>query len=176
MSPPTALVLPSSSAHIPNARICIRAPTIRAFTPGASLCMMRQPARAALCSISCSKGHAAMACVRRAGPFAPPWFPPPARPRLPRFPHAQSCLPPRLSFPCSEHQEQMKWSIKYLRGYGQNDGLFSFETGRKCPFGSKVYFFEVKVRPASPNEGGGMGRGCDLALPRASLCSFLPAP
>jgi len=55
------------------------------------------------------------------------------------------CRYPDLLFiDTNEHQEQMKWSIKYLRGYGQNDGLFSFETGRKCPFGSKVYFFEVK--------------------------------
>eukprot|EP00729_Bicosta_minor_P009758 gene9758-4619_t len=33
---------------------------------------------------------------------------------------------------------------KHLRGYGQNDGTFSFETGRKSSDPEKTYFFEVQ--------------------------------
>lgn len=34
--------------------------------------------------------------------------------------------------------------IKYLRGYGQMQNVFSFETGRKCPGGVQTYFFNVE--------------------------------
>ena len=43
-----------------------------------------------------------------------------------------------------ETKERMRWPIKYVRGFGQNEGLFSLETRRKCQNGSGVYFFDVK--------------------------------
>ena len=33
--------------------------------------------------------------------------------------------------------------FKFMRGYGQSDGVFSFETGRSSPGGVKTYFFRV---------------------------------
>ncbi len=43
-------------------------------------------------------------------------------------------------------QSILSFPIKFLRGYGQADGIFSFETGRKCPGGVKTYFFRILVR------------------------------
>ena len=39
--------------------------------------------------------------------------------------------------------------IKFMRGYGQSAGVFSFETGRKCPGGPNTYFFRVMVGTGS---------------------------
>ena len=33
--------------------------------------------------------------------------------------------------------------IKYLRGYGQQNNIFSFETGRKCEGGAKTYYYII---------------------------------
>jgi hypothetical protein len=54
-----------------------------------------------------------------------------------------------ISFPnlllMDEHQVLMAtFPIKYLRGYGQMQTVFSFETGRKCQGGAQTYFFEVE--------------------------------
>mmetsp|Transcript_13919 Transcript_13919/g.35819 ORF Transcript_13919/g.35819 Transcript_13919/m.35819 type:complete len:161 (+) Transcript_13919:357-839(+) len=37
-----------------------------------------------------------------------------------------------------------QWELEHLRGFGQVDLLFSFETGRRCPNGVAVHMFEVQ--------------------------------
>lgn len=37
------------------------------------------------------------------------------------------------------------WPIKFLRGYGQQEEIFSFEAGRNCPGGAGLFFFHVQV-------------------------------
>ncbi|UXI16179.1 cuticle protein [Sarcoptes scabiei] len=38
--------------------------------------------------------------------------------------------------------KRLEWPLKYLRGYGSSNGLFSFECGRKCSTGSGVFVFD----------------------------------
>ena len=40
--------------------------------------------------------------------------------------------------------EQLEWPLKYLRKYGCDGDVFSFETGRKCPGGEGLYAFRTK--------------------------------
>jgi hypothetical protein len=50
------------------------------------------------------------------------------------------------------NQQTKQWDVKHLRGYGQNDGTFSFETGRNSSDPEKTYFFEVGVLVVCVNE------------------------
>ena len=65
---------------------------------------------------------------------------------------------------------EAEFDIKWLRGYGQTEQTFSFETGRKCPTGPKTYFYTVKVRGYPPLPAGPLTR----AASEASQCSAHP--
>ena len=36
----------------------------------------------------------------------------------------------------------IRWPLRSLRRYGFDDGLFSFECGRRCPTGPGIYAFQ----------------------------------
>lgn len=46
-----------------------------------------------------------------------------------------------LIYTDSKTTEQWQWPLKFLRKYGCDDDVFSFEAGRKCPGGEGVYAF-----------------------------------
>ena len=46
-----------------------------------------------------------------------------------------------LIYTDSKTLEQWTWPLKFLRKYGCDDDVFSFEAGRKCPGGEGVYAF-----------------------------------
>lgn len=50
---------------------------------------------------------------------------------------------PSLFLLSEEQQIMATFPIKFLRGYGQLNSVFSFETGRKCPGGVQTYFFVI---------------------------------
>jgi len=62
-------------------------------------------------------------------------------------------------------KQPIKWPLKYLKRYGFDAGLFSFEAGRKNPTGPGIYAFkcrraenlfnlvQVRVRNQGPNSG-----------------------
>jgi hypothetical protein len=39
-----------------------------------------------------------------------------------------------------------EWPIAFLRAFGQEKNIFSFEAGRRCGAGEGMYSFEVLVR------------------------------
>merc|ERR1719346_165902 len=41
-------------------------------------------------------------------------------------------------------KQPVKWPLKYLKRYGFEAGLFSFEAGRKTPTGPGVYAFKCR--------------------------------
>lgn len=47
-----------------------------------------------------------------------------------------------LIFTDQETTDVYMWPIKYIRKYGTDGEVFSFEAGRKCPFGEGLYAFE----------------------------------
>ena len=49
-----------------------------------------------------------------------------------------------LTYTNSRTQEQLEWPLKYLRKYGCDGDVFSFEAGRKCPGGEGLYAFRTK--------------------------------
>ena len=49
-----------------------------------------------------------------------------------------------LTYTNSRTLEQLEWPLKYLRKYGCDGDVFSFEAGRKCPGGEGLYAFNTK--------------------------------
>ena len=49
-----------------------------------------------------------------------------------------------LAYINSRTLEQLVWPLKYLRKYGCNGDIFSFEAGRRCPGGEGLYVFKTK--------------------------------
>lgn len=49
-----------------------------------------------------------------------------------------------LTYTDSRTQEQLEWPLRYLRKYGCDGHIFSFEAGRKCPGGEGLYAFNTK--------------------------------
>ncbi|XP_065837667.1 uncharacterized protein [Oscarella lobularis] len=82
-----------------------------------------------------------------------------------------------------QNDEPIKWPLKFLRRYGYDENLFSFEAGRRCPTGEGIYAFStrgaeqifrlvetnIKKRKSSDDDdgvgsgggGGGGGEGAD---------------
>eukprot|EP00731_Ephydatia_muelleri_P029746 Em0021g269a len=49
-----------------------------------------------------------------------------------------------LTYTNSRTQEQLEWPLRFLRKYGCDGNVFSFEAGRKCPGGEGLYAFSTK--------------------------------
>ena len=49
-----------------------------------------------------------------------------------------------LTYTNSKTQEQLEWPLKFLRKYGCDGDVFSFEAGRKCPGGEGLYAFNTR--------------------------------
>eukprot|EP00092_Neocalanus_flemingeri_P068082 GFUD01083146.1.p1 GENE.GFUD01083146.1~~GFUD01083146.1.p1 ORF type:complete len:423 (-),score=123.60 GFUD01083146.1:151-1419(-) len=74
-------------------------------------------------------------------------------------------------------KQPIKWPLKYLKRYGFDAGLFSFEAGRKNPTGPGIYAFkcrraenlfnllQVRVRNQAPNSGSITDGSVSLASP-----------
>lgn len=72
-----------------------------------------------------------------------------------------------------QNDEPIKWPLKFLRRYGYDENLFSFEAGRRCPTGEGIYAFStrgaeqifrlvetnIKKRKSSDDDGVGSGSG-----------------
>ena len=74
-------------------------------------------------------------------------------------------------------KQPIKWPLKYLKRYGFDAGLFSFEAGRKNPTGPGIYAFkcrraenlfnllQVRVRNQGPNSGSITDGSVSLSSP-----------
>ena len=72
-------------------------------------------------------------------------------------------------------KQPIKWPLKYLKRYGADAGLFSFEAGRKNPTGPGIYAFkcrraenlfnllQVQVRNQGPASGSITGGSLPLS-------------
>lgn len=71
-----------------------------------------------------------------------------------------------------KNKEPIRWPLRYLRRYGFDEDLFSFESGRRCPTGPGIYAFkcsrasalfellqECIQRAGGVGGGGGAGGG-----------------
>ena len=52
--------------------------------------------------------------------------------------------PTELIYTDSKTKENWRWPLKYLRKYGCDGDVFSFEAGRKCPGGEGLYAFSAR--------------------------------
>ena len=52
--------------------------------------------------------------------------------------------PTELIYTDSKTNENWRWPLKYVRNYGCDFDVFSFEAGRKCPGGEGLYAFSVR--------------------------------
>jgi len=85
-------------------------------------------------------------------------------------------------------KQPIKWPLKYLKRYGADAGLFSFEAGRKNPTGPGIYAFkcrraenlfnllQVRVRSQGPASGSITGGSLPLSSPPGDSSSPPPTP
>lgn len=65
-----------------------------------------------------------------------------AQPQLSSIPrHGQLELTPRELIFRSPNKEPLIWPLQHLRRYGLNGNVFSFEAGRRCIMGARIYTF-----------------------------------
>ena len=80
----------------------------------------------------------------------------------------------------SHSREDWHWPLKYLRKYGCDGDVFTFEAGRKCPGGEGLYAFETKKANvlfdmvARNINQGDMSPVPDPEAPDVSVMSFPP--
>ena len=85
-------------------------------------------------------------------------------------------------------KQPIKWPLKYLKRYGAEAGLFSFEAGRKNPTGPGIYAFkcrraenlfnllQVQVRNQGPSSGSITGGSLPLSSPPGDSTSSQDPP